>query len=124
MTDNEAFRVNCRAVEGGVGGLSPECDFCPRRLPGLGVKKLLEDEGLGDGIGGAAENAWYVCDLVGGRRGGEGDSRIFWSWRADEGGGFEGDFERSSLGRDGGRSDEGRGGGWLLLRLDVRCACC
>lgn len=120
ITDKEAFRVNLRTVEGGVGGLSPECDFWPLKLPGLGVKKLLDGEGDGDGIGGGAVNVWKVCDLEGGLRGGEGESRSFCNWRAEEGGGCEGDLDRSNLARDGGRSAEGRDGGWLLLRLRLR----
>lgn len=50
--DKDALRVSpLRCVEGGVGGLRPECDFCPRRLPGLGDKKEFV------GGGGAAESA-------------------------------------------------------------------
>lgn len=51
MTESDAFLVN-RAVAGGVGGLRPEVDFWPRRLPGLGVRKLVGGDGVGDGMGG------------------------------------------------------------------------
>lgn len=54
-------------MEGGVGGLRPECDFCPRRLPGFGDKKLL-----GPAAGGT--RASKVCDLVG--LGGGDDERL------------------------------------------------
>jgi hypothetical protein len=36
--DNDAFRTSFRWVDGGVGGLRPECDFWPRRLPGFGER--------------------------------------------------------------------------------------
>ena len=65
--DNDAFRASFRCVEGGVGGLRPECDFCPRRLPGFGDKKLL-----GPAAGGT--RASKVCDLVG--LGGGDDERL------------------------------------------------
>lgn len=56
MTDREALRAS-RVVEGGVGGLRPECDFWFRRLPGLGDKNELEGEGVGEVAGVAAEKA-------------------------------------------------------------------
>lgn len=87
----------------------------------MGVRKLLEGERVGEGIGGGGPKAWKVWERVGGLRGGEGESRIFCSWRCDEGGGFDGDFDLSGFARDGGRKLDGRGGGILLLRLDVRC---
>lgn len=44
--DSEALRVRALRCAGGVGGLRPECDFCPRRLPGLGAKRVfVEVEG-------------------------------------------------------------------------------
>jgi hypothetical protein len=57
ITEREAFRAS-RVVEGGVGGLRPECDFWFRRLPGLGDKNEPDGEGEGDGPGLAAEKAW------------------------------------------------------------------
>lgn len=71
--DKEAFRVSFRVVDGGVGGLRPECDFWPRRLPGLGDRKdIVEGEGEGTFV-----NDWYVWERVGGRRGGDGESLSF-----------------------------------------------
>lgn len=122
--DKDALRVSFRVVEGGVGGLRTECDFWPRRLPGLGERK--EDDGEGDGEG-AAERAPNVCDLVdGGRRGGEGESRSFCSWRADDCGGFVGDLVRSdfTLVVCGLEVVGSLGGGILVLRLkslDIFC---
>lgn len=44
--DSEAFRVRALRCAGGVGGLRPECDFCPRRLQVLGAKRVfVEVEG-------------------------------------------------------------------------------
>lgn len=55
ITDSEAFLTSL-VVEGGVGGFRPECDFWFRRLPGLGDRKELELEGVGEGaVGVAAE---------------------------------------------------------------------
>jgi hypothetical protein len=56
--DKDAFRASLRC-DGGDGGLRPECDFWPRRLPGLGDKN---DEG---GAAGADETAWKVWARVG-----------------------------------------------------------
>ena len=59
ITDKEAFLASL-VVEGGVGGLRPECDFWFRRLPGLGDKNELDEEGVGEGegaVGVAAEKA-------------------------------------------------------------------
>ena len=70
--DNDALRVSLRVVEGGVGGLRTECDFWLRRLPGFGERKFKEDDAEG-----AEERAWNVCERVGLRRGGDGDSRSF-----------------------------------------------
>lgn len=58
--DKDALRV-IRAVEGGVGGLRPECDFWPRRLPGFGERN---DDGAaavgGWNDNGGGERAWKV----------------------------------------------------------------
>jgi hypothetical protein len=45
-----------------VGGLRPEWDFCPRRLPGLGERNDIGD--VGDGA--IEDNAWNVWERVGG----------------------------------------------------------
>ena len=38
----EALRPSFR-VAGGEGGFSPECDFWTRKLPGLAVRKVIEE---------------------------------------------------------------------------------
>ena len=58
-----------------------------------------------------------VCERVVCRNGGDGESRIFESWRVDDGGGFAGLFARfSDLVREGGRREDGFWRGKLLLR--------
>jgi hypothetical protein len=113
--DSDAFRESF-LVAGGLGGFKPECDFCPLRLPGFEASRLLLGGGVGDNSG------WRVCERDGGRSGGDCDSRIFCSCFADDVGGFAGigDLERAKFALEGGRSDDGRANGALLLRLKWR----
>lgn len=106
--DNDALRASLREA-GGTGGFRPLCDFWPRKLPGLDMR-------------GAEEDCFWVprelkLDWLrgGGCSGGDGDSRSFWNWRTDDGGGAVGDLALSLLNREGGRNevDGGRCGGAL-----------
>lgn len=108
--------MSFRVVDGGVGGLRPECDFCPRRLPGFGERNE---------VGAAGVKADSVRVGLGG---GDGESLSRWNCRVDEGGGYVGDFARSAarsdLRRERGRVDTGGlAAGTLLLRAKARGCC-
>lgn len=98
--------------------MRPECDFCPRKLPGFGDKRVFVD------VGGAVVRAsLYVRVEVGTSGGGDEDNLIRWSWRADDTGGLIGDLARAVLSREGGRAGGGALAGALLLRVAGCCVC-
>ena len=95
--------------------MSPECDFWTRRLPGLAVKKDIEEGDATAWLYVWARNGCVVL-LEGGEAGG---AVIRRSWDIEETGGLLGDLARSPFKRDGGRRAAGGRGGALLLREAV-----
>lgn len=97
--------------------MSPEVDFCTRKLPGFAVRKVIVEEG--------DATAWlYVCERMGCAvllEGGEaGGAVIRRNCDMDDIGGLLGDFARSLLTRDGGRRmPDGREGALLLREVGL-----